>query len=145
MHTTSAIQTIERLIGSFPPEEQGQVRMSLSESLKWIICQTLIPRADQSGRVAVFELVKNTFSLASLIRDNKTFQIPGLMQISRKQGMRSVDMALLDLVESQLISPEVAWARASNPETFAPLCAPGFLQRSEEASAPAPAPAPASA
>lgn len=134
MHTTSAVQTVERLVQSFPPEEQGQVRMGLSESLKWVISQSLIPRADGKGRVAVFELLKCTFSIGNLIRDDKTFQIPSLMQIGRRAGMQTVDMALMDLVEAQLITPEVAWARAVNPETFAPLCQAGFLDRPTEAS-----------
>jgi twitching motility protein PilT len=141
MHTTSAIQTIERLIQSFPPEEQAQVRMGLSESLKWIVCQSLIQRNDQPGRVAVFELLKNTFSMSTLIRDNKTFQIPGLMQIGRRAGMRTVDMALQDLVEAQIITPEAAWSRAVNPENFAGMCAPGFLERSGEDAPPEAAPA----
>jgi twitching motility protein PilT len=141
MHTTSAVQTVERLVQSFPPEEQGQVRMGLSESLKWVISQSLIPRADGQGRVAVFELLKCTFSIGNLIRDDKTFQIPSLMQIGRRAGMQTVDMALMDLVEAQLITPEVAWARAVNPETFAPLCQAGFLDRPNDDSAPPAAPA----
>lgn len=129
MHTTSAVQTVERLIQSFPPEEQQQVRTSLSESLKWVVCQSLIPRGDGQGRVAVFELLKNTFSVGNLIRDEKTFQIPSQMQIGRRHGMQTVDMALEELVESQIITPETAWMRAEQPDTFAPLCAPGFIQK----------------
>jgi twitching motility protein PilT len=132
MHTTSAVQTIERLVQSFPPEEQGQVRMGLSESLKWVISQSLIPRADGKGRVAVYELLKNTFSMGNLIRDDKTFQIPSLMQIGRRSGMQTVDQALLDLVEAQLITPEAAWGRAVNPDTFAPMCQPGFLDKQSD-------------
>jgi twitching motility protein PilT len=142
MHTTSAVQTIERLIQSFPPEEQGQVRMGLSESLKWVVSQSLIPRADGNGRVAVFELLKNTFSIGNLIRDDKTYQIPSQMQIGRRSGMQTVDQALLDLVESRLITPEAAWGRATNPDTFAAMCPPGFLERqSDETDSPETPPA----
>jgi twitching motility protein PilT len=129
MHTTSAVQTVERLIQSFPPEEQQQVRTSLSESLKWVVCQSLIPRHDGEGRVAVFELLKNTFSVGNLIRDEKTYQIPSQMQIGRRHGMQTVDVALEELVESKIITPETAWMRAESPDVFAPMCAPGFIQK----------------
>jgi len=127
MHTTSAIQTVERLVTAFPPDEQAAVRMSLSESLKYVVSQSLIPRKDGVGRVAVFEVLKGTLSVGNLIRDNKTFQLPSMMQIGRSVGMQNVDMALMDLVEADLITAEVAWARADNPENFAPLCDPQFL------------------
>lgn len=129
MHTTSAIQTVDRLIASFPPEEQPQVRMGLSDALKWVVCQSLVPKMDGSGRVAVFEILKGTFGLGTLIRDNKTYQIPSLMQIGRNLGMQTVDMALMELVESKLISPETAWRRADNQEQFAGLCPPEFIEQ----------------
>ena len=131
MHTTSAVQTVERLIGSFPPEEQAQVRMGVSESLKYVLSQSLVKRKDGKGRVAVFEVLKNTFSTGNLIRDDKSFQIPSMMQIGRSQGMQTVDMALMDLVEKELIAPETAWLRAENQSTFEPLCDPGFLRQKE--------------
>jgi twitching motility protein PilT len=132
MHTTSAHQTIDRLVGSFPPEEQPQVRMGLSESLKYVICQQLLPRKDGQGRVAVFEVLKGTLSIGKLIRDAKTYQIPGMMQIGRSVGMQTVDQALMGLVEAGLVEAEEAWARAEKPETFAPLCRASFLREVEE-------------
>jgi twitching motility protein PilT len=137
MHTTSAVQTIERLVQSFPPEEQAQVRMGLSESLKWVVSQSLIPRADGTGRVAVYELLKNTFSIGNLIRDDKTFQIPSMMTVGRRFGMQTVDQALMDLVEARLITPEAAWGRATSPDAFAPMCAPGFFERPDSEHTPA--------
>ena len=128
LHTTSAIQTVERLIGAFPPEEQAQVRMGLSESLKYVCCQSLVRRKDGKGRVGVFEVLKGTFSVGNLIRDDKTFQIPSMMQIGRNLGMQTVDMALMDLVESDLITPETAWARSESPANFEALCDPNFIQ-----------------
>lgn len=127
MHTTSAVQTIERLITSFPPEEQMQVRLSVSESLKYVICQSLIPRKDGEGRCAVFEILKGTFNVSNLIRDGKSYQLPSLMQIGRNVGMQTVDAALLDLVEQGLITAETAYKRAQNPENFTALCAPEFI------------------
>ncbi len=134
MHTTSAHQTVDRLVGSFPPEEQQQVRMGLSESLKYVVCQQLLPRKDGQGRVAVFEVLKGTLSIGKLIRDNKTFQIPGMMQIGRAAGMQTVDQALMGLVEEGLITGEEAWLRSEKPETFAPHCKPSFLREVEEGS-----------
>jgi twitching motility protein PilT len=127
LHTTSALATVDRIIKSFPPEEQGQVRMGLSEALKYVVCQSLLPKKDGSGRVAVFEILKTTFSLSSVIREDKLQLIPSMMQIGRNVGMQTVDMALEDLVESGLISPESAWARAEKQELFEPLCDPSFL------------------
>ncbi len=128
MPTNSAVQTIERLVGSFPPEEQGQIRMSLSESLKFVISQSLLPRADGKGRVACFEILKGTFAIGSLIRDGKTTNIPGMMQIGQRVGMQTVDMALESLVETGMITPEDAYVRADSPEIFAPLCSPSFIE-----------------
>ncbi len=128
MHTTSAVQTVERLVTSFPPEEQMQVRMGLSEALKFVICQSLVKRKDGEGRVAVFEVLKGTFNVGNLIRDDKTYQLSSLMQIGRNVGMQTVDMALMDLVESNIITPETAWMRAEKQDMFAPLCPPDFLE-----------------
>jgi twitching motility protein PilT len=128
LHTTSAVATIDRLVKSFPPEEQPQVRMALSESLKYVVSQSLLPRKDGKGRVAVYEVLKGTMPVGNLIRDNKTFQLASMMQIGRNVGMQTVDIALMDLVDAGLISPEAAWRRAEKPETFEPLCDPGFLR-----------------
>jgi twitching motility protein PilT len=128
LHTTSAVATIDRLVKSFPPEEQPQVRMALSESLKYVVSQSLLPRKDGKGRVAVYEVLKGTMPVGNLIRDNKTFQLPSMMQIGRSAGMQTVDIALMDLVDAGLISAEAAWRRAEKPETFEPMCDPGFLR-----------------
>lgn len=128
LHTTSAVQTVERLVKAFPPDEQAQVRMGLSESLKYVVCQSLLPRKDGNGRIALFEVLKGTMSIGNLIRDNKTLQIPSMMQIGRSFGMQTVDQALLDLVQAGLISAEAAWRRAEKPENFEALCEPSFLK-----------------
>lgn len=128
LHTTGAVSTVDRLIKAFPPDEQAQVKMALSESLKYVVSQQLIPRRDGQGRVASFEVLKGTFSVGSLIRDSKTWQIPNMMQIGRRFGMQTRDMALSDLVEAGLISPETAWGRAEKPEIFEPMCDPAFIR-----------------
>jgi twitching motility protein PilT len=101
--------------------------MALSEALKYVVSQSLVPRRDGKGRVAVFEILKGTSSIGTLIRDNKTFQIPSMMQIGQNQGMQTVDMALMDLYEANLISAETAWMRAEKPALFEPMCDPAFL------------------
>lgn len=128
LHTTSAVATVDRLIKSFPPDEQAQVRMGLSESLKYVVCQSLLPRKDGKGRIALFEVLKGAMSIASLIRDNKLTQLPSMMQIGRGIGMQTVDQALQDLVQANLISAEAAWRRAEKPELFEALCDPSFLK-----------------
>ncbi len=131
LHTTNAVQTIDRLVDSFPADEKAQVRMALSESLKYIVCQRLLQHKSGHGRVAAFEVLKGTMSVGSTIRRDETFQLPGLMQIGRQIGMRMLDQSLMDLVEADLISPETAWKAADKPATFAPMCDPGFLSQQE--------------
>ncbi len=128
MHTTGAVATIERLIKSFPPDEQAQVRMGLSESLKYVVSQSLVPRKDGQGRAGVYEVLKGTFSIGNMIRDNKTFQIPSMMQLGRRVGMQTRDQALMDLVDAGIVAAEMAWLRADKPETFEGLCDPTFLR-----------------
>ena len=118
MHTTSAVATVDRLIESFPPDEQAQARMGLSESLKYVVSQSLAPRADGKGRVAVYEVLKGIMNVGTMIREQKTFQLPSLMQISRAAGMMTLDQSLEDLLEAGLITPEFAFARADRKETF---------------------------
>ncbi len=118
MHTTSAVATVDRLIESFPPDEQPQVRMGLSESLKYVISQSLVPRADGKGRVAAYEVLKGVMNVGTLIRDSKTFQIPSLMQIGRGAGMVTLDQSLEELLDAGLITPETAYARAENKDIF---------------------------
>jgi twitching motility protein PilT len=131
MHTTSAVQTIDRLVTSFPPDEQQQVRMGLSESLKYVISQQLIPRKDGQGRMAIFEVIKGTPSIGNLIRDNKTFQIQSMMQIGAPVGMQTVVLALVELYEANMITAEMAWTKAQKQETFEPWCDPDFLAQAK--------------
>jgi twitching motility protein PilT len=118
LHTTSAVATVDRLIESFPPDEQPQVRMGLSESLKYVVSQSLVPRADGKGRVAVYEVLKGTMNVGTLIRDNKTFQLPSVMQISRSAGMQTLDQSLEELLDAGLITAETAFLRADKKDVF---------------------------
>jgi twitching motility protein PilT len=76
MHTTSAVATVDRLIESFPPDEQAQVRMGLSESLKYVVSQSLVPRADGKGRVAVYEVLKGIMNVGTMIREQQDLPAP---------------------------------------------------------------------
>jgi|CXWL01.1.fsa_nt_gi twitching motility protein PilT len=119
MQTTGAAPTIDKLVESFPPDEHQQVRVSLSESLKLIVSQVLVPRADGQGRCAIFEVLKSTTSVRSLIRDGKTFQLPSTMTIGRSIGMQTIDGALEERLKQGMITFETAMAYAQNKEAFA--------------------------
>ncbi len=133
LHATRAAKTIDRLIQSFPPGEQGQIRMMISESLKAIICQQLIPSKDGGGRVACFEVLLGGDQLANLIRDDKCAQIPSLMQTSATRGMLTVDMSLRGLLKDELISAEQAYERAERKDDFEELLPASYLAMVKEA------------
>lgn len=96
LHTTGAARTVDRIIDAFPREQQEQIRVQLSTSLIAVISQLLIPRTDQPGRVATFEIMISTPAIANLIRENKTFRIDSIIQTNRKFGMVLLDDSLFD-------------------------------------------------
>lgn len=103
LHTNSASKTIDRLIDVFPGDQQDQVRSMLAESLRGVVAQSLFPRIDKPGRIAAFEILKNTRAIANLIREKKTFQIPSQMQMGGKYGMVLFEKSVTDLVKRGLI------------------------------------------
>jgi twitching motility protein PilT len=121
LHTTTASATVDRIINSFPPDQQGQIRMMISDSLKAVISQTLLPRRDGSGRVAAFEILRNTPNVAGLIREGKTFQIPTAIQTGAASGMILMDGALRELVQKGVIDARVAYDHALRKEAFEPM------------------------
>ena len=123
LHPTTAASTVDRIINSFPPDQQGQIRMMVSDSLKAVISQTLLPRRDGSGRVAAFEILRNTGNVAGLIRDGKTFQIPTAMQTGAGAGMVLMDGALRELAQRGTIDARVAYDHALRKEAFEPMLA----------------------
>ncbi|MDP9150805.1 MAG: type IV pilus twitching motility protein PilT [Myxococcota bacterium] len=128
VHTNSASATIDRIVNAFPSDEQPQVRGMLAESLAGIVAQQLLRSADGKRRVAIHEILIGSPALGSMIRENKTFQIPSLMQSGQAYGMQTMDMALERFVRSGEISPEAALQKVMDKESFAKL-----LQRSEMA------------
>lgn len=127
MNTTSAHKTIDRVIESFPPNEQDAVRLALSETLQLVICQRLLPRADEPGQVACFEILPCVQNVRTLIRDDKVYQLPGIMEMGRNQGMCTSDMSLEALVDGGRISAEDAYIRAGRKETFEGMVSAQFL------------------
>ncbi|HZH18351.1 MAG TPA: type IV pilus twitching motility protein PilT [Archangium sp.] len=121
VHTNSAPATIDRIINSFPAEEQPQVRGMLAEGLAGIVAQQLIRTADGKGRVAALEILIGTSAIASMIREGKVFQIASKMQASQNLGMQTLDMHLEKLVAANTITPEAALEKAQDKEAFAKL------------------------
>ena len=119
LQTSSAHKTIDRVLDTFPASQQSQIRTMVSESLKGVISQRLIKRADGKGMVAALEILIGTVPLANLIRDGKTFQIPSIMQTGRNVGMLKMDDAIMELLQKQVITPEAASLAANNKSTFA--------------------------
>jgi twitching motility protein PilT len=118
LSTSNAPKTVERIIDSFPSQEQNQIRTMLSEILKAIITQQLVPSADGSRMVLALEILIGTLSMANLIRDEKTFQIPSMMQTKKKEGMVLMDDSLMALVQDGKITAEAAMANTTKPEKF---------------------------
>ncbi len=118
LHTTGASQTIDRIIDVFPHSQQAQIRVMLSESLRGVVSQRLLPRKDGRGRTVACEILNVTNAVSNLIRENKTYQVPSIMQTGRKDGMQSMDWHLQDLLRRGIISREVALTNANNKSLF---------------------------
>jgi twitching motility protein PilT len=116
--TSSAPKTIDRIIDAFPANEQNQIRTMLSESLKAVITQRLIPAADGARMVLATEVLIGTLPLANLIRDGKTFQIPSMMQTGKNVGMQLMDDTILGLLERKEITTRAAFEYANDPKRF---------------------------
>jgi twitching motility protein PilT len=123
LHTTSAHRTISRILDVFPPSQQDQIRTMVADSLRGIISQQLVPKADGQGRVVCTEVLVCTPAIANMIKEDKTFQIPSMMQTGVKLGMQLMDDALFKLLQQGLITPEIALARAYDPSKFSDLTA----------------------
>jgi twitching motility protein PilT len=120
LHTATAAGTIDRVIDAFPAGQQSHVRQMLADSLKAVIAQTLLPRKDGRGRVAAFEILRNTPNLAGLIREAKGHQIPSAIQTGSSAGMQTMDTAMLKLVTDGAADPRAAYDRAVRKEAFEP-------------------------
>ena len=117
LHTSSAPKTVDRIIDVFPPNQQAQIRAQFAESIEAVLTQTLLKKKG-GGRVAALEIMTGTTAVRNLVREGKIHQIPGTMQVSQKDGMQTMDMALQNLVSRGLVSKEEAQSKSTNPNLF---------------------------
>jgi twitching motility protein PilT len=115
LHTSSAAQTIDRIIDVFPPHQQQQIRVQLANTIQGVVAQQLMPRVDKPGRVVALEVMVATPAVRNLIREGKTYQIISQIQTGAKYGMRSLDASLRKLAMNKIISQDEAVNRAADP------------------------------
>ncbi|MFO0693030.1 MAG: type IV pilus twitching motility protein PilT [Polyangiales bacterium] len=113
LHTTSAISTVDRIIDQFPPEQQAQIRVMLSESLRGVIAQVLCKKKG-GGRVAAYEILISNAACANLIREGKTFQLKSVMQTGRNLGMQTMNDHLVEHVKKGLVEPQEAYIKSND-------------------------------
>lgn len=123
LHTSSAAKTVDRIIDVFPADQQNKIRATLSEALKGIIAQNLFRRIDKKGRVAALEILVFTTAIANLVREGKTHQIPGMIQVGKKLGNQPLDDAILDHLKMKRIAPEEAYDKCLDKKKFRPFLA----------------------
>ena len=121
LHTQSAAKTVDRIIDVFPAEQQNKIRATLSEALKGVVAQNLFKRIDKKGRVAALEILVFTTAIANLVREGKTHQIPGMIQVGKKYGNKPLDDAIMDHLRMKRISPEEAYEKCIDKKKFRPF------------------------
>lgn len=118
LHTANAVQTIDRIINSFPPIQQYLIRGTLAETLKCVISQALLPRIDTKGMIPALEIVIGCTQVANIIRDEKTYQLPSIIQTSKNMGMKTMDQSLLELLKEKKAAISDAYEYAQEKEAF---------------------------
>jgi twitching motility protein PilT len=118
LHTVNASSTIDRIIDVFPAHQQTQVRMQLANSLQGVICQQLLPRVGEKGRVLAYEILMANPAIRSLIRDGKLQQVPNVISTSREEGMILMDRCIRTLYEQGMISYDTALSHCHDPQIF---------------------------
>lgn len=122
LHTGNASRTLDRVLDVFPTDQREQIRIMVSESLRGVISQQLVPRADGNGRVLALEVLVNTPAVGNVIREGRTFMLPGIIQTGRKLGMKLMDDSLMELYDQKLITQEEAIARAEQKQLMRQHC-----------------------
>jgi len=122
LHTSNAPRTLDRLLDVFPPDQRDQIRMMVSESLRGIVSQQLVPRADGQGRAVAMEILLNSPAVANVIREAKTFMLPGIIQTGKKAGMILMDESVAELYRQGIITAEEAMYRAENKNEMRNVC-----------------------
>jgi twitching motility protein PilT len=123
VHTQSAAKSVDRIIDVFPADQQNKIRQTLSEALKGIVAQTLFKRIDKKGRIAAFEILVFNTAIANLVREGKTHQIQGMIQVGKKIGNQPMDDHIMEHVRMKRISPEEAYEKALDKKKFRALLA----------------------
>jgi twitching motility protein PilT len=121
LHTTDAPQTIDRVIDIFPPEQQQQIRLQVSQVLEAVLTQTLLPLAAGKGRVGAFEIMVASAAVRNLIRGGKTYELHSVMQLGASSGMQTLDQALSELVRKKIVTLDEAMLKTSNPDRLSKL------------------------
>ena len=121
LHTSSAMKTVDRMIEVFPAHEQGQIRSTLSDSIRAVLAQVLFKRIDKPGRCAAVEILIATPAVRNLIRESKTHQLASMIQTGKKYGMQLLDESIMDLYRRGWISPDDAYAKANDKAKFRPM------------------------
>src|SRR5437763_2516719 len=118
LHTQSAAKTVDRMIDVFPADQQNKIRATLSESLKGIVAQSLFRRVDKKGRVAAMEILVFTTAIANLVREGKTHQIPGMIQVGKKLGNQPLDDSIMEHLRMKRIAAEEAYDKCLDKKKF---------------------------
>jgi twitching motility protein PilT len=118
LHTQSAAKTVDRIIDVFPGEQQNKIRATLSEALKGVVAQNLFKRIDKKGRVAALEILVFTTAVANLVREGKTHQIPGMIQVGKKLGNQPLDDHIMEHLRMKRVSPEEAYEKCLDKKKF---------------------------
>jgi twitching motility protein PilT len=122
LHTSSASRTLDRLLDVFPLEQRDQIRTMVAGSLRGIISQQLVPKADGSGRAIAMEILTNSPAVSNVIREAETFMLPGIIQTGKKAGMQLMDDALAKLFTDGMVTAEEVIYRADNKPLMRQLC-----------------------
>jgi twitching motility protein PilT len=136
LHTINAPQTIERIVDIYPSNQQTQIRTMLANTLQAVISQTLFSRIDKPGMVPCTEILLCSSAVRNCIRENRIYEIPNVIETSRRLGMRSMDNSIADMYFNGFIDRDEAIARSSNPakmdKTLKPNAEFEIIQRQKE-------------
>jgi twitching motility protein PilT len=121
LHTQSASKTVDRIIDVFPADQQNKIRATLSEALRGVVAQGLFRRVDKKGRCAALEILVFTDAIRNLVREAKTHQLPGMIQVGKKLGNQPLDDSIMDHLKMKRISPEEAYDKCLDKKKFRPF------------------------
>jgi twitching motility protein PilT len=123
LHTQSAAKTVDRIIDVFPSDQQNKIRATLSEALKGVVAQNLFRRVDKKGRCAALEILVFTTAISNLVREGKTHQIPGMIQVGKRMGNTPLDDSIMDHLKMKRVAPEEAYDKCLDKKKFRPFLA----------------------